>query len=1395
MNQFDLNKYVIYTNGPVRKAFLLIFMLVQAFGGAAQPVGGRVLRYSIKEGLSFGVVNSIVQDRDGMMWLATGDGLNRFDGTTFQTFRANAQDSTALLGNYVKAVFRDRDGVVWASSRYGLNEFVPDRQSFRRYKPFAQPTEGQNDVTDISQASDGGLWLALNGGGLGSFDKRTRRFRLYNRNNVAGLSTNSILEVFEDSKGLLWLGTRDGGIEVLRRSGQHQWLGTGLAKNLIKTRVHAIREDRNGNIWVASGNGLFYFKRSENRFYTLSLPTFHHSNIYLSLLEDGKGRILVGVQDGGIYSYDLKKHSGRIPASGDFEQVRSNDDRGVTQRSVQALYLDRDGNTWAGTYGEGVYVISSMPEKFRKFEQIVSDSRGESLMRYYGMCTDKAGNLWIGTDGDGIYKMTSEGKVIKHYAPDGRPGSLMDGAVIAAYRDKQDRLWFGTYSKGLFLYDPATDGFKRFAHNPADPQSLGRNDVRVIFQDSRKTMWVGTNGGGLGRLDEQTGRFKNYIPSNSSINANDVRAITEDQNGVLWIGTYGGGLNSLDVKTETFRAWFNEQEKLPFLSNRIIFSLYADARNRLLIGSEGNGLLVFDQKQKSAVLYNDRKGLANNVINAIQPEDADKVWISTNKGLSRINLANGRIENYDRSQGLQDGQFNPGSALYHAQGRFMCFGGTEGWNLFRPDQIKPSQYKPKVMITGHRIFGAEQGEPGQTNAQSAGETLVLDADQPVFSIQYTALNYAYPERSNFAYMLEGIDKEWNFVGQERTAVFRYLPAGDYVFKVRASNHDNVWFQDYASVHIHIRPPWYRTWWAYLAYLLSGALLIYLYQRYKLNQQKLQYEIQLAHLETRKEKEVNERKLSFFTNVSHEFRTPLTLIINPVRELLASQGYAENSSLNIIYRNAKRLLSLVDQLLLFRKADLHTDSVKAVNLDLGELAQEVFNYFVHQAEQKHIRYELVNDLITSEIVADREQLEIALFNLVSNAMKFTPGHGTVTVSLCEEGEEVFVKVADTGPGIPADAGDSIFQVFNQYKDHRFPAKTGFGIGLYLAKTFVDNHYGSLSYISEKDAGTVFTIRLWKKHEKLAAVQADVPDGDTRLLSELASDALPLDAVQHPGREVSEELGTENRLMLIVDDDAEIRAYLRKLFVTTYEVLEASSGEEGMELVRTHQPDIVITDIMMSGMTGIDLCNRIKSEPAMNHIPVVLLTASSSQETRLRGIEGGADDYICKPFDKELLVARVAAILRSRNDIRKYFYNEITLQTNDLKISPEYREFLRTCISVVETHLSDPDFSVKVLAAEIGMSHSTLYNRIKSISGQSMSSFIRFIRLRKAAQLLITTDITIGEAAFQVGVNDIKYFREQFQKLFGMKPSEYVKKYRKSFHERSSSHTATFASKSS
>ena len=1369
-----------------------IFLMLISFSVYGQVPSGRTMHYTQKDGLSFNIINSIVQDNQGFIWFATGNGLNRFDGINFRTFKSDPQDSSGIPGNYIQKIFKDREGTFWISSRKGLYSFDLKTEKFSIHA--VVPEAQRADVTWISEAKQGKLWIATSANGFSAFDKARGHFVNYTTKNLKGLPSNDILSIEQDSSGNLWVGTMDAGLCVFRtRNGQVAERILTENKGPGNSRVNRIYQDHLKNMWIATTKGLWFYSYRKSSFFKINAARFQHrSNVFLSLIEDKNHQLYVGLQDGGLYHIDMDRFAIAEPGNFVFDQVENENGYNITPRSVQELFLDRDKNLWLGTYGDGLFMVSRNAAKFRLFRKKISDNSGESDVRFYGMCSDAKGNLWLGTDGDGIYKTRRDGTVLKHYRATGTAGSLTDNAILSAYKDSKGNLWFGTYASGLLLYNPESDGFISFKHDAVNPSSIPCNDVRVIREDRHHNIWIGTNGGGLSKLDAEHKTFRSYNTANSGMTSNDVRAIETDDRDNLWLGTYGGGLDYLVTALDRIYPFMQNESDRINLSGKIIYALYMDQQKRLWIGSEGEGLLVCYPDKKTVRRLSEKDGLADNTIYAILEESAGKIWVTTNDGISKVDFGSHKIYNFNSSDGLQGKQFNAGSAIVADDGNLMCFGGTEGWNLFHPKEIKPSTYKPQVRITGLQLYGREENDKGDLKHISQYREITLQANQSVFSIQYVALNFVYPRDAQYAYKMEGLDNDWNYVKSQRSATYRYLQPGRYTFKVKTTNEDDVWQEVYASIDILILPPWYKSWWAYTVYVAVAAMIIYLIIHYKAKQTQLRYRIKIANLEAQQERELHENRISFFTNNSHEFRSPLTLIVNPVREMIEEQKTTGNlENLTIVYRNAKRLLSLVDQLLLFGKADTAADRLNIAGINLISLCEEVFLCFTYLAARKGITYVFTESFEEAEIYGDREKIEIALFNLISNALRHTPEGGKVTLNIAEDDTGVTLRVIDTGTGIPAEIGNRVFDRFYKVPDQK-SSRAGFGIGLFLVKKFVESHFGKVSFESMPGEGTTFEIRLLKGKSHFADYQIHDDQRECSLiLDELngfdedmtAEEELSSAIIADTGRHaIAEGLSAETLTMLIIDDNEDIRHYMEKIFRNRFELLTAPNGEEGLQMINRYLPDVIICDVLMESLNGIELCRLVKADPALNHIPLILLTASTSSEIRLRGIECGADDYISKPFDKELLVARVEGLLKSRNNLQTYFYNKITLKSANMKISAEYKDFLDRCIEIVEKHITDPNFGISTLADEIGMSRSNLYTKIKSISGQSANSFIRFIRLRKAAEIFINTDLTIQETILKIGIRDNRYFREQFFKLFNINPSDYIKKYRKTFSSR-------------
>jgi len=1374
----------------MRKVYLIILCIIwETFAFAQQSYNRKIVKYSSKDGLSYGFITGIVQDDNGFMWFATEDGLNRFDGINFKVFKHNVSNPNSLPSNYLDLTYKDADGDIWLSTRQGIFQFDPNTEKFIKFKPGGIALA--NDVSSITGKKNI-LWFSTFKQGLFSYNKQTRLFKSYDLKKISSTANSAAYTIYRDSKGLLWVAA-DGmtGVFEVADGIIKKDVSSKLPLNMVPNgRVNAITEDSYSNVWIATSKGLAVYQRTQNKILTFDGATYQlRSNNFSSLLEDNNHNLLIGLQDGGLYKLDLQR-----AITTNFNEVcilpvKTDDNFTVTERTVFRLCMDKDNNVWAGTYGDGVYLLGNVTEKFKKFQTKLRYANSSGYLRYYGMCMDDEGYLWLGTDGDGVYKKKINGEVVKHYFADGDGAALKNVAILSAYNGRGNDIWFGSYAHGLFRYNKKTDSFTNYLHNANAPSSLCGNDIRAVLEDSDNNLWVGTNGSGISMLPKNSTQFINFSVNNGKIPGNNIRAICEGSNGEIYIGTSGHGMLCYSKQRHQFVSCFNGAQLAEFLPSKVIYSLKCFS-DKLLIGTESDGLLIYDLNNKSIKKYTETDGLANNTINAIERDKSGNIWVSTNKGLSKIEAKTGSILNYDVSNGLQAGHFSPGASMYSERYNFMCFAGTEGYNIFFPDDVKRSNFKPKVIITGLQLFNkdVEVGEKDHILSKviNKSDEIVLQPDQSVFSVQYVALNYAYSDKCEFAYQLKGLDKGWNYVKTQKSATYRYLEPGDYVFKVKASNQDGVWFNDYAAIKIHILPPWYKAWYAWLLYALFAIALVYYYLQYKSNQSKLKYDIKLAQITAEKEKELNEKKLSFFTNISHEYRTPLTLIISPLKELLAGKGSnaGDANTLRVIYRNAKRLLSLTDQLLLFRKADSGADKLTIVKLNIVDLCKDVALYFDYQAAVKNLQIEFNSSNEVIEIYADREKMEIVFFNLVSNAIKFTPDGGKVSCNITENTDSVTITIADSGYGIDKEVGEKLFDRFFQIQNITQSHGGGFGIGLYLVKTFIDSHQGCISYESEKTAGSTFSVMLLKgkKHLGNSLIFEDTAEPSVFLDELMDDDALITEneRVSQVPADAYDALVSSKKILLVIEDNYQIRQYITQIFKDEYEVFEADNANDGYDMICKLMPSLVISDVMMNGFSGIDLCSRVKKDPVLSRIPLILLTANTLPELKLKGIECGADDYITKPFEKEVLVARVNGLIKSHENLQKYFYNAITLKSNTLRIPAEYKEFLERCITIVESHLEDEQFSIKNLSDEMGMSHSNLYKKIKAISDGSANEFIRYIRLRKAAELMLNSDFTVAEAAYKVGINNAKYFREQFSKLFGINPSEYIKKHRGQFN---------------
>ena len=1348
--------------------FLFTNVKAQVFHINNEPViaGHYVIKtYGINEGLPSKSTTAALKDKRGFIWVGTENGLCKFDGYSFKTYVNIPGDTTSLTNNYINAVVEDQNGVFWVATMNGLNKFDPVTEKFERFyhKENKRTSLSNNKIWSLLIDRTNKLWVGTDDG-FNLFNKKSASFTVYlpdikNPNAIKGKSVNAIAE---DKEGNLWLGNWSKGLNKFDQKTRRftNYTQKEIAGEKNPNDIWTLSIDADGMIWVGSywKGDLFRFDPKTGKFNTYSSKGTGNASVF-DVLSLGAKKMLVGGNAGLFWvNTELNK----------WEKVEE-----LEFFANGGLYRDKTGMIWV-CGKNGLSKIDFNQYKFNFISLPFGQADIKSIISY-------GKDFWVGTN-KGLFKYNPDNRSVIKLQHTGNANSLSSSDIINLSADLNGRLWV-MGENGFDRYDEKENKFVHHHHRSALGSFFNEDVFRDLIEVNNNEYYLATDAG-LKVYNDKTRSYTHYFndPKNqASLSNNHLYCLLKDAQGNVWIGTYGSGLSRFNPKTKKFRNYMIDNSRKGGISNNIVSSLYLDSHQNVWICTR-DGLNKYVAKTDTFEIYSKQNGFASNVFTDLVEDNSGRLWVTTEQGISLFDPVNKMVKNYDE----KDGVYANAAICKNAKGE-IYLAGSKGIVYFNPQQLKYNKTAPAVYFSDFSIFN-KLILPGDDSPLKLPvymtKEITLPYSQSVLSFGFVALNYTLSEKNQYAYFLEGFDKKWNYSGSEHKVTYTNLNPGKYVLKVRASNNDGIWNMEGNSIAITITPPWYRTWWAFCFYGLAFFGMIYAYLKYREHRTNLEFQVKLAHVESEKEKELSEKKLSFFTNVSHEFRTPLTLIINPVKELLyKNDNNVDTTDLNIVYRNAKRLLSLVDQLLLFRKADTYGGKLKVAPVNLVSLCKEVFLCFVHQARSKNIVFEFicVDELIP--FYADREKIEIVFFNLLANAIKFTPEGGAVKMIVTSNRENINVLIEDTGCGITSFAGEKLYEKFYQDPGNK-SAKGGFGIGLYLAKNFVEMHGGAISYTSVENRGTAFNIALLKgiSHFKDAVIlQEELIDTDSSLFKELIEDEITANNIVKAAEEplIDNQLAVDLKTLLIIDDNIEIREYLKQVFRMDYHLYEASNGEDGYDMVKELLPDIVICDVMMDGITGIELCSKIKEDVAVSHIPIILLTAISAPEVKLKGIEGGADDYISKPFDKDFLKARVASILKSKNALQKYFYNEITLNSNNTKISAEYKEFLDNCIRIVEEHLIDPDFNIDILTAAIGMSRSNLYRKIKSISGQSANGFIRFIRLRKAAEIFINTDKTIQEASYMVGINDPKYFREQFYKLFNMNPSQYIKKFRKPF----------------
>jgi signal transduction histidine kinase/ligand-binding sensor domain-containing protein/AraC-like DNA-binding protein len=1378
-------------------AILIVFGLYFNPDFAYSQDGHRLsFRYlSIEEGLSQNTVNCIFKDNRGFMWFGTNDGLNRWDGYEFTIYRYNAHDKNSIKGNKIYDIAEDAEGILWIGSRTGgLSRYDRQKDTFTSYLHNQGDTASisSNFVSFIFADDQNKLWVGTLGGGLNLFDRETETFQrihFFCKGEYCDqqLPFKELTSILQDKHGRFWIAGYYPGIALYDPISQtlHMTPFDSLEKNENHMVGKSLFEDSEGRIWICTeGHGFYVFNPEKNSFenYTKDNSGLN-DNIVKQVIQRSQDEFWLATDGGGINIFNLQKQSFA------YIQNDNNIPGGLSSNAVYSMYEDDQNILWVGTFGAGINLHHKQNQQFRHYWHHPVKNYSLSHRAVLSICEDATGLIWIGTDGGGLNAFNPETQRFIHYKHDeGDPNSLSSNAVTSLLKVNKEELWIGTYQGGLSILNPETGAFRRYYANLRHPNALQGEHIWALLKDSRDRIWIGSLNGGLHLYRSETDDF---LPVRNSINQPEkfvhrVTCLAEDTRGNIWIG--GTGLSRMNPETLEFITFWHNPNDENSLSSNDIRCIFQDSKNRIWIGTEGGGLNWLLPDEKSFRVFNTYDGLPNDVIHSIQEDDYGNLWMSTNKGLCKFDPDKLIFKSFDRSDGLQSNEFSYNASWKTKNGE-MYFGGVNGFNVFNPASIQENPVKPKVYITGFQINNKplEIGAENSPLTQHISETryITLTHKQSVISIEYTALNFISSEKNQYAYILEGFIPEWTYAGTRRMATYTNLQSGDYIFRVKASNNDGVWNDEGAFVHIKVLPPPWKTSWAYLIYTMTFIFLLYSFRKFANDRAQMKNNIRIKELEKQKIDEVAQTKLRFFTNISHELRTPLTLIIGPLEKLMEDQTLTNNykNHFSIMQRNARRLLRMVNQLMEFRKMEKGKMDLSLKQENIISFVRNIKEAFNDFALQHKMNYNFSSNCDKLWMYCDVDKLDKIFYNLLSNAFKFTPDGGSIFVAIEHQPEKsrVNIIVQDNGIGISRERITKIFDRFYKINQDEKLRKSieqeSSGIGLSHTKELIEMHNGSILVESQEGKGSKFVVSLpldkslFKPEDFVEYRTLEQDDLRNKLMTFLDEEPLQQDTEEILN--IDDGLKQIDKpLVLIVDDNRDIRRFIKICLEENHRTIEAENGSTGLDKALKYIPDLIISDIMMPVTDGIEFCRKIKEREETCHIPVVLLTAWDSTERHIAGFQTGGDDYITKPFDSNILLARVQNLIISRKRLRDLFKKNILLEPAELTIESADDQFIKKAVKIVEDNISDPDFDVRRFVREIGMSRSVLYRKLQAVTNQSANEFIRLIRLKRAAQLLKKTNCTIAEVSSDVGFNDPQYFSKCFSRQFGKTPSEYA-----------------------
>ncbi len=1303
--------------------------------------------YDVNDGLESNTVYDIAQDDQGFMWFATKGTLTRFDSQNFKTFKNSPTDSLSMGNNFIRVVKKyTSDSFLFGTER-GIYLFDLKTEKFQQIHPSIKRT-----VYDI-YIEEKGYWVATDGEGLFYYDNSTKEIKNHATLFKTANNLNELLRaraVLKDNQGRLWVGTYGKGIHVINLSDSSitNYKTDANPSSVSSNYILTMYKGFDGTIWCGTlSGGLNRWSFDEGRFYSYKYqdgPNSIGDNIVRAINQRTPEELLVGTEKGlSILDIESNKFT---------TYKKSSDPNSLSDNAVWSIFIDEEKNVWIGTYFGGVNYLNLGENTIKHYYNRTSDTyslNGKAVSSFYEVEEQK---IWIATEDGGLSYFNSQSGNFLELPAGLSSENLSYTNVHSVLKDKKGRLWIGTYSGGLDIYDPLTKKVSNYVNEERET-SLSNNSVFHMLQDGKDRIWLGT----LYGLNYSDGDNKFYRIKDFSLDQRKINAILEDSHGTIWIGTDRMGLYSYRYDTDL---WEDHNITLASynLAQSNIISLLEDKNGKMWVGLDGDGLLKYSPQSKELQQIDLEKKIET--IFSILEDDNNGLWMSSNKGILYYNYRTQKIINYTDWDYIQSKQFNYGKGLIDSNGKFY-FGGINGFNVFDPNKLLNNNIKEPygLLLTqltiNNRKIDTRSKDLHLKEVINHTEKIKLDHNQTFLSIEFSDINYQAPKSMNFEYMMEGFDNDWNDIGKDNKATYTNIPPGDYTFKVR-SNNGHV--QKSNSIDIHISPPFYRHHIAYFIYILLVVSGLFLLIDKLIKRAAVRNNIRLEKFKREEEKMFFKKKLEFFTDMAHEIRTPLTLITSPLDLILERKLEPKeiSSQLEIMKKNSDRLQILIDQLLDFRRVESDSFKLTKRNIDLINFMEDLYSRFSGLANKKGILFEFLTEEKEVYIEADTEALTKIFSNLLSNSFKFARSKVIINIhsafNASKNVMEVLIHIKDDGIGIPKNQEKDIFNRFFKVVegDHEYNNLGGTGIGLSIAKLLTEMHGGHLEVESVQGEFTTFKVSLSTK----------TSDNDIPIISE--SDQI---------NSVQEE--NDKLHLLIVEDNSDLLRFLTNTFKKEkFAVLEAKNGVDALEIINSKRVDIVVSDIMMPKMDGLELLKQIKQNSEISHLPIILLSAKSDVESKIEGLEIGADAYITKPFKFKHVLAMVNNLLESRDQLREKYLSEPFTKITSLAHNNQDKKFVEKVVSSIEEHLSDFNFSVEFLSEELAMSRSGLHKKLKNITGQSPNELIRTIRLKKAVLLLQEGDKNISEVAFLTGFNSSSYFTKCFTEQFNNTPSHFI-----------------------